>query len=76
MGWEGTRMLTSGEHDELWRNVFESHVPGIAVSLRRANAIECCKELQRLGMITERDYAKVLSQILVWEGYTSPLKDD
>ncbi len=65
MGWEGTKMLTNGEHDELWRNMFKNEVPTAVANLRIItnqigyyNQYQSVKELRDLGLITEREYAK------------------
>lgn len=69
MSWEGTKLLTNGEHDSLWRNAFGNYIPMIGNSLRRSNAIECIKELYRLGLYSKKEYAKGLSQILESEKF-------
>lgn len=68
MGWEGTRMLTNGEHDDLWREMAKSQ-PRIGASLRRANAIAILKELHAIGEISIDNYKKGLVEILKSEGF-------
>lgn len=61
-------MLTNKEHDDLWRAAF-AKVPKIADELRRSNAIECVKELTKLGHIDSECCAKFLLSVLNDEGY-------
>lgn len=68
MGWEGTRMLTHGEHDELWRNAF-TVIPGMAASLRRSNAIECAKILHESGKMSDESFCEIAAHILKAEGF-------
>ena len=69
MGWEGTKMLTNGEHDDLWRKAF-TVVPGMAASLRRSNAIECAKILHEAGKMTDANFYEIAAHILKEEGFT------
>lgn len=69
MGWEGTDILTRGEHDRLWRNAF-TVIPGIAASLRRSNAIECIKVLHEAGEMADKEFYESILKILESEGFT------
>lgn len=76
MGWEGTKLLTNGEHDSLWRDAFRTYIPRISNSLRRANAIECFRELHKLGMYSDEVYAEGLSEILTNELFERPTHEE
>lgn len=74
MGWQGTRMLTNGEHDDLWRSAFTSipeinKLSNISDSLRRTNLLFALKELHELGKIDDEAYAKDLLSVAKMEGY-------
>lgn len=69
MGWEGTKLLTNGEHDDLWRKAYMA-IPGVAASLRRSNAIECLKILHGAGKMTDDDFYQSIEFILKAEGFT------
>lgn len=75
MGWQGTGMLTNGEHDELWRNAF-TVIPCVARSLCYSNAIECVKGLLDCGKITVEDYSHMLYCILKEEGFKWPKEEN
>ena len=73
MGWEGTRLLSNGEHDELWRNAFKvipslAELKSIKNSLQEANRIACYKELHELGGIPDEAYAVLLVRAMEREG--------
>lgn len=67
-----TILLSSGEHDDLWRKVFKGYVPSISKSLMKANAIQCYKELHKLGVYDDLNYADLLSALLDDDGFCSP----
>lgn len=71
MGWQGTRMLTNGEHDELWRRAFQSipEMSEIAKGIRVGNALSCAKELHSLGAVTDDGYKAMLIELLRKSGY-------
>ena len=69
MGYMGTNLLTSGEHDFLWREAFQA-IPGIVTSLRRSNAIECVKALHDDGIMTDEEFLAHIAYILKAEGFT------
>lgn len=72
MGYHGTRLLTNGEHDELWRQAFKSipELSSISASLKRSNLIIILKELHDLGKISDDGYAEDLVRVAEMEGYT------
>ena len=63
--------MTVGEHDSLWKAGAKSlqHIPEIAQSLRRQNAIKILEDLYAINKISEEDYSDDLLQILINEGY-------
>ena len=64
--------MTVGEHDSLWKAGAKSlqHIPAIAQSLRRQNAIKILEDLYAINKISEEEeYADDLLQILINEGY-------
>lgn len=61
-------LLTTGEHDTLWRNAFKV-IPDLAASLRRSNAIECAKALREAGVMTDEEFLGVMAHILKAEGF-------
>ena len=70
MDYENDKRISCIEHDVLWRALFKEHVPQIADSLRRSNAIECIKELYSAGALTTDDYIASLKSILKSEGFS------
>lgn len=63
--------MTVKEHDDNWMAAAKSiqHMPGIADSIRRANAIEILKELYNCGAIDTKDYVDSLVYIAKREGF-------
>lgn len=69
-------ILTNGEHDTLWKAAFQSHIPTIADSLRRANALTCAKELYELEIYTKSEYAYILNDIMKLSNFGNFSKDE
>lgn len=63
--------MTVKEHDEFWMAAARSiqSIPGVADSLRRANAIEILKELYNCGAMSTADYTKALMYIAELERF-------
>ena len=72
MGWQGTRLLTNGEHDELWRNAFKLYIPSIADSLRRTNIITVLKDFHDRGWLSDDAYMTAVLGIIEKEGVDMP----
>lgn len=49
MGWQGTDMLTNGEHDRLWRKAFTA-IPSIEKELEIMNKLKYIELLKDTGM--------------------------
>lgn len=67
--------LTNGLHDELWINGARA-LPEIAAilenhkqALKAANAIECIKELHKLGVMNDTEYKTALIGFLEISGF-------
>lgn len=70
MGYQGTRLLTNGEHDSLWRDAFtaipqlQKNLSEVHDSLRRSNIIQALKALYEAKEITKTTYQASLLEIL------------
>ena len=59
-------MMTNGEHDDLWRKGAHSiqYLKDINDNLRRANAIECMKNLRDIDAIDDEQYKRFMVGII------------
>lgn len=62
------RLLTNGEHDQLWREAFKS-VPDISNSLKCRNLLFALKELHESGELDHEAYVRLLNKALAMEGF-------
>ncbi len=74
MGWQGTDMLTNGEHDRLWRKAFTA-IPSIEKELVIMNKLKYIELLKDAGMEQEV-IRKVLIDISKDIGYTVSFDND
>lgn len=62
------RLLTNGEHDQLWREAYKS-IPDIRNSLKFQNLLFALKELHEAGDLAHESYVKMIRKVIDMEGF-------
>lgn len=73
MGWNGTNLLTNGEHDMLWRNAAKD-IPEIKEQLEIMNKLKYIELLKDAGM-PEENIRQALTNLGKKIGYTVSFDD-